>query len=264
MSLNKFQTEFKDIMLRPVDELVQAQDNFTELFDDNHISTQERLRVYHNNIVGSLSSALCATFPLLENLVGTDFLKSMARAFIFENPPHSGCLHLYGRGFDSFIKTYEPARNLPYLVDVSTFELAINHAYYAPDDIAMDAERLAQIPPDRLGETIIPLRSSSTLLHSDYPLQDIKGLCEGKTDTQLDLSQKNECYLLINRPQFDVQILPLSADEYTILRTLNDGEALGEAVETVLMTYPDFNFQEFLQKHLCLETLSVPSTNSPI
>lgn len=251
-------------MLRPAREISQAEESFTGLFESNDISVNERLKVYHNNIAGSLSNALCATFPLIENLVGEEFLKAMARAFVFEHPPQSGCLHFYGYGFDAFIKTYEPAKELPYLSDIAAFELAMNYAYYAEDDTALNMEELSQIPPESLGETIIPLRSSSTLLHSSYPLQDIKALCEGQNAQELDLSQKKECYLLVNRPQFDVQILPLSADEHLVLTELQDGKSLGEAVETGLTHFPDFDFQAFLQKHISLETLSTTLTNKDV
>ena len=240
-------------MLQPVSNLSDTDDAFTALFYEGDIPIEDRLKVYHNNVVGSISAALVATFPLLENLVGEDFLKAMARAFLFENPPRGGCIHLYGEGFDDFIKTYEPAQSLPYLADVASLELAMNKAYYALDDQALLVDALAKIPPEELGDICLNLRSSVTLLSSDYPLLEIRRFCLAEDQKNPpDLSQKQHCYFLISRPDLDVQMMVVAEDEFCIFESLKEGLSLGQSVERTIAKYPNFDFSAYLQKYMRL------------
>lgn len=257
MRLNDIQKNFKDNMLQSVDGLEELDPSLRRLFVDNHISVEDRLKIYHNNVVGSVSSALCATFPVIEKLVGEDFLKSMARAFVFERAPHSACLHAYGEGFDAFIKSYEPAASLPYLADVATYEYAINTAYYAYDDEALSGDIFTNIADTDLETLTLSLRGSATLIESPYPLIEIKvfSMNENAHDAP-DLSQNYETRLMVYRPALEVKIMPLEADEFFMLQRLHSGVALGEAVEKTLDLHPEFDFTAFLKKHIISETFS--------
>lgn len=260
MPLNKFQTDFKELMLRPRAELSVENEAVTNTLISDHIHANDRLSIYHNNIIGSLSNVLCSTFPMIENLVGTNFLKEMARQFIFKNPPNSACLHHYGEGFDAFIKEYEPAANLPYLADVATLEFALNHAYYAQDDAPLPADALAQIPPESLAKTLLSPRASATLITSSYPLTDLRAFCLNDGEAP-ELSAPTDCRLLIYRPKLEVKIIPLTKDEYAFLSNLQQGTPLGAALENVTDTYTTFDFAAFLQKHIALETFCATHPN---
>lgn len=257
MQLNKFQDRFKETMLQPVSGLDDVDEELREVFVDNDISVEDRLKVYHNNIIGSVSASLCATFPTIETLVGEDFLKSMARAFVFENPPQSGCLHSYGTGFDNFIRTYTPAASLPYLADVATLELAINSAYYAANDQTMEPDALTHISEDRIGEVRLSLRASGVLVASEYPLLEIKNFCDNDAQGDApDISNAAKTLLMVYRPALDVDIVSLEQDEFSFLTMLHNGLPLGEALEATLTAYPEFNFTFFLEKHISFETFS--------
>ncbi len=255
MRLSEFQEAFKDIMLQPKRDLGGGSNHIARLIKGETVSASDRLGVYHNNIMGSLSNALCATFPMIENLVGDKFLRGMAREFIFANPPTDTCLHHYGAGFDAFIKGYKPAESLPYLPDVARFELALNHAYYADDDAAMPADYLSRLAPDMLSDCILDMRQSVTILHSPYPLNTLRDFCLNNGAAP-DLTKMGAYPMMIYRPQLEVQIITLHKDEYDFLRNL-ENLPLGAAVENTLQKYPAFDFSEFLQKHILLETFSV-------
>jgi len=262
MPLKETQNKFRETMLQPVTDVIDACDDFSDLFVSDGIPVQERLKVYHNNVIGSLCESLSSTFPVIENLVGEDFFKSMARAFIFDNPPASACLHYFGVGFDRFISDYEPARALTYLSDMARFELALNHAYYAKNDAPLPPDGLATIAPEDLGNTILPLRNSTTLLTSPYPITEIRDFClNDDTNEAPDLEKTHHCRLLIFRPQLEVLILPLQQDELDMLNFLQAGQALGTCVEKVMNNHETFDFTSFLQKHISLETFCRIATN---
>lgn len=254
MRLNEFQKRFKDLMLDHPDALDKPPEDLAAFCATGDIALPERLKVYRHNIIGSLTDLMLSSFPLIENLVGKEFLEGMARTFILTNPPNMGCLSFYGEGFAEFIEGFAPAASLPYLPDVARFELTLNAAYYARDDDALSPEALASVAPEELGDTAFALRDSVHLLQSPYPLLAIREFCTAQaSDGTLDLDQGG-APLMIYRPQLESQTVALNEDEYLMLNTLSEGRPLGEAVETVLNTYQGFDFQAFLQKHLALET----------
>ncbi len=255
MRNNDFQNTFKGLMLQSKQDLRRHSAPLTAVIHGDNVSATDRLGVYHNNIIGSLCDALCASFPMIENLVGEDFFRQMAKAFIFENPPKNGCLHFYGAGFDGFTKEYAPAADLPYLPDVARFEIAVQHAYYAQDDEAMRADYLAQIPPDLLGECLLELRQSVTLIRSPYPLIALREFYLNN-GAPPDLSLKGDFHIMVYRPELEVIFIKLRPDEYAFLTHLQI-QNLGNALEKTVEDFPCFDFTAFLQRHITLQSFCV-------
>ncbi len=255
MQLNKIQKNFKKLMLDHPDALENPPKDFADIFEEKHIPLAKRLKVYRNNIVGSLSEVIIASFPIIENLVGKEFMENMARHYVIQNPPTEGCLNQYGTTLPNFIKTFEPAKSLPYLADIARLEIAMNDAYYAKDHETLTAEDFGKILPEHLPETIIKIGSSVQLITFDYPVTTIRDYCLSDDQEQtLDISTGEEI-LLIHRPELEVFITPIAEDEYAMLENLKQHN-LGDAVEITLLQYPDFDFQPFLQKHLDIKTFS--------
>lgn len=252
MQLQKFQTRFKDLMLDHPDAVKHLEPDFAGQFEEGNIPLAQRLSVYRNNIVGSLTDIMLGSFPLIEKLVGKEFLEGAARAFILQNPPNQGCLNFYGRGFPEFLESFEPAKALPYLPDMARLEIAMNDSYYAADQEALTADGLAAIPPESLGDLKLELCDHVHVILSRYPLLGIKAMCENPDVEPPDMNEG--AALMTFRQDLKTEIAKLGEDEFAVLSYLQSGHALGESVEKVLQDYPDFNVQGFLQKHLALET----------
>lgn len=254
---------FKTTMLDHPDVLENLPKAFEEVFVSGDISLSDRLKVYRSNIVGSLTDTLITAFPLLEQLVGREFLEQTARAFVLENPPDTGCLNTYGRGFDLFLKTYKPAETLPYLSDVAAFEIAMTESYYAIEDTPLTTEGLAAINPETLSDTVLSLRQSAFLVSSLFPLTAIRDFChaskEGKEQGTFNLNQGG-VDVLVYRPENDVLIVNLEPDEFMMLKCLSADNPLGESLGSTLHQYPDFDIHVFLQRHLSLKTFKCSIT----
>lgn len=260
MRLNDFQMRFCDLMLSGPEGLNNMPEEFAALFAAGGIPLCERLKVYRSNIVGGIAENLCKGFPLLEKLVGNEFLIDMVRRFVMAHPPESGCLNFYGRGFDEFIGNYAPARNLPYLPDMARLEIAMNDAYYAQDDHGMKAEELARIAPEALGDITLPLRDSVQLVRSDYALDALRDYCLLPVGEAPPINRPS-C-LMVYRPKLEVVIVPLEQEEYILLESLNRVTVLGEAVEEALAVRPDFDLETFFRKHVDLESFRALPTNN--
>ena len=263
MQLNKVQSRFKDVMLDHPDVVANPPSDLEDVFETGDIPLSKRLKIYRNNIVGSVSDMMVATFPTLEKLVGKDFLEGMARSFILANPPRQGGLNLYGEGFAEFIEGFAPAKDLPYLPDIARLELALNAAYYAKDDAALSADELSNVAPEDLGDLVLKLRDSVHILKSNYPLTAIRDFAfSDQSGDPPDIDGGGETTMVF-RPVLACEIVILDEAEHHILGLFQDGMALGEAVEMTMSLYPAFDFQAFLQKFLSLETfLSLDANGS--
>ncbi len=255
MQLNDIQDGFKDLMLAHPRALDNPPPGFASMFSDGD-DLPARLKIYRNNIVGSLTDVIIATFPVTDKLVGRAFFETMARSFILAHPPPQGCVSLYGGGFDSFIQTYAPAKDLPYLPNVAAFEIAFNGSYYAPDDTALTAQDMGAIAPEALPDFVLNLRPSVRLFRSAYPLTGIRDFClRGGNEGTLDIGAGGEL-IVIHRPDIDVIVTLLTEGEMRLLELFQKKTKLGDAVESVFAFDPAFDFQKFLQKFITLKIFS--------
>lgn len=258
MKLSKIQALFSRTMLDHRDEVAKQDPLLASLFSNDTNILPERLKIYRNNIIGSLSKALLATYPLIKALTGHEFATVLMRAYVLENPPSDASLARYGEGLDAFINNFAPAKNLPYLPDVAKLEWAMNEAYYAPDDRPLAPEDLQSPPAENLSDLSLRPRSSVRLLASPWPLESIRTFClnyREDSDDMLNLDQGNS-RLMVFRPRLSVEVVSLDHDEYVWLEFLAEGHTLGAALESLFKVFPSFDFQGCLQKHLRLETFS--------
>jgi hypothetical protein len=255
MRLNEIQAQFKDMILAPEN----PDETFADIFENGDIPLPNRLNVYRNNVMSGLGNALLANFPLLEKLVGRDFLLSMICDYICANPPPSGCLTFYGQDFDRFVAHFAPAAHLPYLADVAKLEILSNKSYHAKDDEALSTQDLAAVPADTLEHLELKLRDSVHLLQSQWPLHAIRSYCLDDKMNAPDINLGDAC-LLVHRPYLDVKIVEISVDEYNFLNALKTLR-LGQAVAQTLAAYPDFDFKNTLQRHMKFQLFLKPGKN---
>lgn len=250
MRLNNIQKKFRDTIFDPA----AMDDRFHDVFRAGGISAANRMKVYRNNVMTSLSQAVIAVYPLTEKLVGVDFLKAAVSKYVVNNPPDQGNLNFYGVTFANFLEDYEPARGMPYLPDMARLEWAWEMATLADDDAPLSPEELQDVPERDLPNLQLPLRANVHLLKSDYPLDKIVDFCRaGKQDGNLDISTGGTP-MMICRPKLQTQMRKISESEFIFLRALRGGNHLMAATEWASEADETFDLAAVLQKHLQMET----------
>ena len=166
-------------------ELVQIQEAFADAVLNPAVSVpacvcgamrlraERRFAVYRNNVAAGLVSALGARFPVVKRLVGTEFFRAMATAYIGKEPPRTPVLIYYGDTFPTFIDSFEPAAPVPYLGDVARLELARGLAYHAADVHPASAADFKALPLNRLEDVRVRLHPSASVVRSHYPVFSI-------------------------------------------------------------------------------------------
>jgi Putative DNA-binding domain len=200
----------------------------------------KRFAVYRNNVVVGLTDALRANFPAVCRIVGQEFFQAMARAYVVAEPPSSPMLFNYGAGFPNFIAQFEPAAPLGYLSDVARIERAWTEAYHARDVAPLDAEALAEIPPDRVATTRFKLHPSLRIVASRFPALTIwrMNVSDG-VPRPVDLDAGGEDTLVL-RPEAEVEVRSMPSGAAEFVTALVRGQRLIDAAGSALAVDPRF------------------------
>ena len=129
----------------------------------------KRFDLYHNNVAVSLTEALIGAFPLIYKLVGDNFFRAIAGVYLRKHPPSSPLMIYYGDKMPQFLRSFEPAKSLPYFSDMARVELAMRHSYHAADATPIDAQALASLAPEKLMGTKFAFAPATHILPSDFP-----------------------------------------------------------------------------------------------
>lgn len=205
-----------------------------------------RFNVYRNNVFGSLTDLLQAYFPVVTRLVGEEFFRAMARAFMADDPPQSPILSRYGARFPAFIQGFAPARDLPYLADVSRLEWLQQRAYHARDQAPLTAEELGTVPAEQVRDVTFELHPSVGVLVSRFPVISIWQTNTFDAEVKsISLGAGGEAALVV-RPQLDVQVVPLPIGADTFVALLAMAYTVSEAAAASLLSNSQFNLQRSL------------------
>lgn len=208
-------------------------------------SGKARFDVYRNNVAVSLSEALAESFPVVKRLVGDEFFAAMAQVYVQKNRPASPVLFEYGQTFATFIETFEPARDIPYLGDIARLERQWLDAYHAKDMPPISIDELAQIPEAALISLLIDLHPSAGLIRSVYPVISIWEAHQNTEIADLSTIQWQGEQGLIIRPALEVCVIPFCVPAVDFMTGLMAGRALGDVCDALLLD-PDHD----LSRHL--------------
>ncbi|MCB1500369.1 MAG: putative DNA-binding domain-containing protein [Bauldia sp.] len=190
-----------------------------------------RFGVYRNNVVSALGNAIAGSFPAVRRIVGEDFFRAMARAYVLAEPPISPVLLDYGTTFPDFIAGFAPAASLPYLHDVARIERLWRESYHAEEAPALAPDALASVPEDELPRIAFSLHPSLRLARSRYAALTVWRM--NATDepvTPVDISAAEDA--LIVRPGAEVEVRKVPPGGAAFVTALAAGETLLAAAET--------------------------------
>ncbi len=226
---------------------------------------ERRLNVYRNNVTVSLIEALGASFPAVRKLVGEDFFKALARAYIAQEPPRTPLLIHYGRTFGDFVEGFSPAASVPYLADVTRLEWLRLCATHARDAAPLGIESLAGLAEDQVARATLGLHPSLQVFRSRWPAISIwSDTVNPKTDVTVDMGQ-GECGVVV-RPELDTDTRILSSGGIAFIEALRENNSLETAANIAAETDPDFDLAQHLQGLFAIgavAAINLKRTNGP-
>lgn len=202
-----------------------------------------RFDVYRNNVAASLSEALETAFPVVAKLLGQQNFKVLAGVFLRHHPPLSPLMMFYGGEMPAFLRTFEPTSNIGYLPDVARLELALRESYHAADTNAIDPARLQEMNPEELLRTNVGLAPSLRLVRSEWPIHSVWRFNIEQGAPKPTMRAED---VVVLRDNLDPAPHLLPSGGGAFLAALQDGLALGEAVELATDETTDFDLSATL------------------
>lgn len=215
------------------------------------LTGNRRVQIYRNNLVVTLTDALRAVYPVVERLVGDGFFRFAAHEFLHRYPSRHGNLHRFGREFGAFLGEFTPAKDHPYLPDVTRLEWARHEVYHAAEHAPLDPQSLTAVDPDRYRSLRFTLHPARRLLYSPYPVVRIWEVNQPDfgADQTVDLSASGDRVLVL-RSNGEIEFHTLAPAEYRFLAAIHERHTLGEAVEAALEQDRDFDLNRALARHV--------------
>lgn len=243
-------TALRDLQAAFAAHLAGADVSIDDVVGDS-IPAKARLQVHRNHVRHSLADALSATFPTVRALVGADFFRGLAGAFVEGNLPAQPVLAEYGETFPRFVAAWPAARDLPYLADVARLDWALNAAWQATEDGRLSAAGLATVPTDRLPLLHLRLSPGTTLLVSPYPVDRIWRTSQpGAPEAEVALD--GGVRLLVLRQLDDAVFLPLGEGEAAFVAAVDGGASLEVAAGRAGHAQGDFDLSSAFARLLAL------------
>jgi hypothetical protein len=201
---------------------------------------EKRFAVYRNNVVAGLGKALETRFPVTSRLVGQEFFRGMARAFIGQSRPRSPLLFEYGDDFPDFIAGFEAAASVPYLADVAGLETAWTRAYHAAEATPIGADALADVPAERVTDARLEPHPSAAIIRSAWPVGSIWAAHQNEAIRPVGHARAEA--VLVVRPEAEVNVHILPTKDADFAEMLLSGATLGEAATGAAASDAGFDF----------------------
>lgn len=200
---------------------------------DDGLAPEQRLSVYRNTFVGSLTTALRLSFPAIHRLVGAEFFEGAAQIFVHEQPPGGAYLDEYGAEFPEFLARFPAAASLAYLPDVARLEWAVTRALHAPDMEPLGVARLAGLEETDHNHIRFVAHPSVSLLRAEYPVDVIWRAVlaqDGAALAEIELAA-GPVWLMVQRVATGVDVTRIDERTWCFAAELFAGTPLGLALD---------------------------------
>jgi hypothetical protein len=195
---------------------------------------QRRLGLYRANVAAAISKALCAAYPVIQQVVGDEFFDALARAYQRDTPSTSGDLYDYGVEFSAFLSTFTHVQSLPYLSDLACLEWAAHRAYGAGDAPDWDPTSLAIVSPEQRAAIRFVWAPGTTLVASAFPLARIWTIHQTDYDGQFEVDWSIAERALVARDGFRVTVSAIAASDAAFIASGLSGGTIDLGVAAAL------------------------------
>jgi hypothetical protein len=207
-------------------------------------TADERMQIYRNNFIMSLSEVLEATYPMVCALVGDECFTQLARQHVLRYPLEEGDVTYYGEHFCDTIERFPAVVDAaPYASEVARFEWHIDLAQQLQGSIRQPEDlwplaRLSEVPPEEQPMIHFHLAPGVIPFHSQYAVFSLRQAIEQQSFDGLELNETEQgAICCINDGRLWTQ--SLDSDAFSLLQYIHSGCTLGEIPPEQL---PHLNF----------------------
>ncbi len=223
------------------------------------LAAQPGFAVYRNTGLATRIDALEAGYPAVVTLVGREWFRAAASTFADTTPAASPMMVEYGDEFPSYLRTFGPARYLPFLAPVALIDLQHGKTQRAGSVPALTGDALlslAQGGPAEIGSARLTLRPSTRFARFDTNAPtvwlDARGM---EVVDGIAFGAGREAILLTRR---DGAVLAerLTEGAFALLEAIRAGATIAAACELGWKSEPDMDALGVLNRLVELGTFA--------
>jgi hypothetical protein len=200
------------------------------------LSINERLAIYRQMYVWRLVEVLEMDFTTVAQFVGDEQFEALVKAYLQVHPSQSYNLNLLSYAFPEFLKTVTGLKKREFLSDLARLELAISKAIEAEEVRSLTQDDIKVVPSEAWYDVRLKFIPAFELLALRYP---VNAYLQAVIDEEpLPDTRRTDTWVAVYRKDYEVWRLPLPNQAYQLLRRLQMGKSLGEAVDYVVSSAP--------------------------
>ncbi|MCA9114094.1 MAG: putative DNA-binding domain-containing protein [Planctomycetaceae bacterium] len=209
-------------------------------------SSLQRMEVYANAYYARLLECMGNEFPALQHAVGEEAFGGFAFGFLQQYPSSSYTLAELGSRFPRYLKESRPPGEggspwwMDFVIDLATYERACSEVFDAPGPEGepwLTADNLAAVPPEQWSSARLRLVQPLRLMTFDYPVHDyVTAVRQGREPAA---PVQAVTRLAVSRRDYIVRRNVVTEIQFELLRALQQGLRLGEALEAAVTAVPD-------------------------
>jgi hypothetical protein len=203
------------------------------------LSAAERVAIYGRAYHARLTECLEAEFTVLRQALGEDLFRMFARAYLSNRPSQSYTLGNLGKGFPDYLRDTRPPGSAEgqqetwphFIIDLARFERAFSEVYDGPgiEGVPMSGAEALQTPgTERDRQVRLAPAASLRLLTFQYPVHAY--FDAARHGREAELPAPAETFLAMNRRNYVVTVVELSAAQYALLSDLLEGRTIGQSL----------------------------------
>lgn len=219
---------------------------------NDRLSSFERLEIYNQQYWFRVLDAFAEDFPGLRAIVGARRFEQLSLAYLTECPSRSYTLRNLGSRLFAWLRAHpewiQPQERLA--LDMVRLEWAHVEAFDAADEPVVGPEDLLEVTP----ATHFSIQPHIRLLQLAYPVDDLLLAVKDDSDQQSDAASNagsyrrkqhpavkkvqrlnpERIYVAVYRHQYSVWLRRLTPEAFRMLRSMQQGNPLGVALDHAL------------------------------
>lgn len=202
----------------------------------------DRLQIYRNNRVISLSEVMAATYPLLLEILGEECFAALAREYVLTHPLTNPDVSHYGERFDTLIERATQVTTIvPYATALARFEWTLDRVQQAyacePRPQWTPLESLSTVAAEQHAKVVLHLLPWVHAFDSAYALFDLQRALHSNDVSQITLHQAQMGVIACDS-EGDPWTLPLQPHAYQLLLAIEQQTPLGDIPPDALAALP--------------------------
>ena len=140
---------------------------------DDRLSAEDRVDIYANMYFYRLLEVLKEDFPATLRVLGDDNFHNLATGYLLEYPPTEPSVHSCGRHLAEFLHNHPLRNDAPYVADLAALERAVVEVFHGPDAVALEAEQLRAIAPEKWPALVMRTHPAVQILKLEYRVAEL-------------------------------------------------------------------------------------------